>query len=78
MLIIVTPWGVNKTSNSPKKTFSPPPVPCPFISDWDTIIQHFVDELKYYNPDMKMNLRLLVAMFLCLYSMYLVFMLLLE
>ena len=38
----------------------------------DTVFQHFVDELKHCNSDMPMGLQLLVAVFLCLYSIYLV------
>ena len=41
----------------------------------DTVFQHFVDELKHCNSDMRMDLQLLVPVFLCLYSMYLVVML---
>ena len=41
----------------------------------DTVFQHFVDELKYCNLDMPIDLQLLVSVFLCLYSMYLVAML---
>ena len=38
----------------------------------DTTFQHFTDELKHCNSDMRMNLQLLVPVFLCLYSLYLV------
>ena len=39
---------------------------------YDTVFQHFVDELKYCNWDMQMALQLLVSVFLNLYSVYLV------
>ena len=38
------------------------------------MFQHFVDELKHCNPDMRMDLQP-VPVFLCLYSKYLVVML---
>ena len=38
----------------------------------DTVFQYFVDELKHCNSDMSMDLQLLAAVFLCLYSIYLV------
>ena len=38
------------------------------------MFQHFVDELKHCNPDMRMDLQP-VSVFLCLYSKYLVVML---
>ena len=41
----------------------------------DTVFQHFVDELKHCNLDMQMDLQLLVPLFLCLYLVYLVFIL---
>ena len=41
----------------------------------DTVFQHFVDELKHRNSDIQMDLQLLVSLFLCLYSIYLVAML---
>ena len=41
----------------------------------DTGFQHFVDELKHCSWDMPMDLQLLVPVFLCLYSIYLVAML---
>ena len=41
----------------------------------DNVFQLFVDELKHCNSDMVMYLQLLVPVFLCLYSMYLVAML---
>ena len=41
----------------------------------DTVFQHFVDELKHCNSDMRMDFQLLVATFLCLYLIYLVVML---
>ena len=37
-----------------------------------TVFQHFMDELKHCNLDMQMDLQLLVPVFLCLYSIYLV------
>ena len=37
----------------------------------DTIFQHFMDETKHCNPDMRTDLQL-VPVFLCLYSIYLV------
>ena len=39
------------------------------------VSQHSVDELKHCNSDMRMDLPLLVPVFLCLYSLYLVVML---
>ena len=41
----------------------------------DAVFQHFVDELKYCNWDMQMDLQL-VPVFLCLNSIYLVMLLL--
>ena len=41
----------------------------------DTVFQYFADELKHCNSDMWMDLQLLVPVFLCLYSTYLVAML---
>ena len=38
----------------------------------DTDLQHIVNELKHCNSDMQMDLQLLVPVFLCLYSIYLV------
>ena len=38
----------------------------------DTTFQHFADELKHCNSNMRMDLQLLVPVFLCLYSLYLV------
>ena len=38
----------------------------------DTVLQHFVNEVKHCNLDMRMQLQLLVPVFLCLYSIYLV------
>ena len=39
----------------------------------DTVLLiHFIDELKHCNSDMRMDLQLLVSMFLCLYSISLV------
>ena len=38
----------------------------------DIIFQHFVDELKHCNSNMRMDLQLLVPAFLCLYLIYLV------
>ena len=34
----------------------------------DTVFQNFVDKLKDCNSDMRMDLQLLVPVFLCLYS----------
>ena len=40
----------------------------------DNVFQHFVSELKHYNPDMRMDLQL-VPVFLYLYPVYVVLML---
>ena len=37
----------------------------------DTVFQQFTDELKHCNSDMRMDLQLLVPMFLCLHFIYL-------
>ena len=34
----------------------------------DTIFQYFADELKHCNLDMRIDLQLLLTVFLCLYS----------
>ena len=47
------------SNESPKECFN------------DTVSQHFVDELKHCNSDMRMDLQLLVPVFLCLYLIYL-------
>ena len=41
----------------------------------DTVFQHLVDELKHCTSDMLMDLQLLVPVFMCFYSVYLVAML---
>ena len=51
------------STESPKKGFN------------DTTFQHFADELKHCNSNMRMDLQLLVPVLLCLYSLYLVNML---
>ena len=38
----------------------------------DAIFHHFVDELKQFNSDRRMDLQLLLLVFWCLYSIYLV------
>ena len=40
----------------------------------DTVFEHFVAELKHGNSNMRMDLQLLVPVFLCLYSLCLVVM----
>ena len=41
----------------------------------DAIFHHFMDELKHFNSDRRMDLQLLLLVFWCLYSIYLVAML---
>ena len=48
------------STESPKECFN------------DTVFHHFADELKHFKSDMRRALQLLVPVFLCLCSIYLV------